>query len=984
MKKLSYLLLIIIQSACFTLNAQWIKLNGPYGGDVKCFAQHLNNQFIVVGNAGIYRSGTINGWELIKQNSQNTNFKTLTIAGGNVVAGSDNGIFISADNGTTWNSSNTGLTNLNINVLFSNGTTLVAGTEGGGAFISPDNGLTWNPANNGLTGPVITSIIANGTNVFVGTRGNGVFMTSNNGSSWTTVSNGLTNLNINTLVQVGTNIFAGSDAGLFKSSTLTSINWAATGLQGIKVNSLAANGSNIYAGTINGMYFSQIGGTSWNAINAGLPVQYINAVYSQNLNLIACTGGGGLFNSANNGSSWSPMNNELNGFRINAIAFNNGKAFAGTSNGGAFLSADDGQTWMHINNTSQYNAVNSIIINSGKVFLGTGNGIYQSDDNGATWNQTNNGLANTQINCLLGISGYIFAGTNGGVFLSVDNGQTWQVSGTGIPAVQILSIHEVAGNIYVGTNGNGVFKSTDNGQTWVSLNPQQQNLVVVAIGSINNKLFASTSISGVYQLYSSIDNGTTWLTENTVPNSMIKGFFVTNNAIFAATSGNGIYVSKDDGQTWNHVNHGLVGNNFSTFGFNSDHLYVGGNLNGMWKRPVAQMFLPGPANQPSGDSIVCQGQLAAKYFVAQVPNADQYVWNLQPQNAGNIFFASNDTILINWNQLFTGSAQLTVKGVNQFGEGLVSPPLNIDVQQGAIITGTVSYSGGNFNAGDAMVKLIKKSTFGRHRVVDSTITGTNGSFVLNNFPPGLYYIRVLVLNHDAYPQVRHTFFNNAHKWFNATVIDAPCGYDTTLSIQMFELQANGFNGPGHMKGKVRKRNFTGGKAEGEPIPGAEIYVELEPDDEPVANFTTDSTGSYDIVGVQNGTYSIHVDIPGYPMIETYTVTITGSDSAYTNLNFYVDTTSSDAGIYITTVSNINNIESGKIDCEIYPIPAKNELYLNTKEDISYEIADISGQVILKGNNSVNSKLDIGNILPGTYFLKIFDKEKHAVYKIIKL
>lgn len=35
------------------------------------------------------------------------------------------------------------------------------------------------------------------------------------------------------------------------------------------------------------------------------------------------------------------------------------------------------------------------------------------------------------------------------------------------------------------------------------------------------------------------------------------------------------------------------------------------------------------------------------------------------------------------------------------------------------------------------------------------------------------------------------------------------------------------------------------EASGEPVPGAEVYVELEPDDEPIANVTTNSEGEFE-------------------------------------------------------------------------------------------------------------------------------------------
>jgi hypothetical protein len=54
---------------------------------------------------------------------------------------------------------------------------------------------------------------------------------------------------------------------------------------------------------------------------------------------------------------------------------------------------------------------------------------------------------------------------------------------------------------------------------------------------------------------------------------------------------------------------------------------------------------------------------------------------------------------------------------------------------------------------------------------------------------------------------------------------------------------------------------------GEPVPGAEIYIELEPDDEPIANVQTNMDGEFsfiipaDIEVPANGTFSITVTPP---------------------------------------------------------------------------------------------------------------------------
>ena len=76
------------------------------------------------------------------------------------------------------------------------GTNLFAGTLGGGVFLSTNNGVSWNAVNNGLPPYVfncVLSLAVSGANIFIGTDNGGVFLSTNNGASWAAVNSGLIN-----------------------------------------------------------------------------------------------------------------------------------------------------------------------------------------------------------------------------------------------------------------------------------------------------------------------------------------------------------------------------------------------------------------------------------------------------------------------------------------------------------------------------------------------------------------------------------------------------------------------------------------------------------------------------------------------------------------------------------------------------------------------------------------------------------------------
>ncbi|MBK7868352.1 MAG: hypothetical protein IPJ75_15960 [Ignavibacteriales bacterium] len=50
-------------------------------------------------------------------------------------------------------------------------------------YISTNNGTSWNAVNNGLTNSNVSALDVSGTNLFAGTNGGGVYLSTNNGTS---------------------------------------------------------------------------------------------------------------------------------------------------------------------------------------------------------------------------------------------------------------------------------------------------------------------------------------------------------------------------------------------------------------------------------------------------------------------------------------------------------------------------------------------------------------------------------------------------------------------------------------------------------------------------------------------------------------------------------------------------------------------------------------------------------------------------------
>lgn len=264
--------------------AQWEMTYGPTGGAfirVYSFAKIGTNLFAGTQGDGVWIStdNSASPWTKVSNGLKGNNIDNLITSGGNLIAKTDSGIFVSSNNGGNWTSANNGLSNYPVQCIDLSGTNLYAGTMGGGVFISTDNGSNWSAINSNLTNLNITAITAYEENLFVGTFGyfqeSGVFVSTNNGGSWIQANYGLTDTLVNSLVISGTNIFANvsasTQAKLYVAS-LTSPSWslASAGLPNSFGISLAVSATNVFAGAYsNGVFLTTDNGANWIDVNDG-------------------------------------------------------------------------------------------------------------------------------------------------------------------------------------------------------------------------------------------------------------------------------------------------------------------------------------------------------------------------------------------------------------------------------------------------------------------------------------------------------------------------------------------------------------------------------------------------------------------------------------------------------------------------------------------------------------------------------------------
>lgn len=87
---------------------------------------------------------------------------------------------------------------------------------------------------------------------------------------------------------------------------------------------------------------------------------------------------------------------------------------------------------------------------------------------------------------------------------------------------------------------------------------------------------------------------------------------------------------------------------------------------------------PGVPGTPTGNSQLCSNPPNQTYTASSASGATSYTWDLQPPSAG-VVTPSGNSCTVDFDNAYTGTAMLKVKGTNSCGDGLWSPVLSITV-----------------------------------------------------------------------------------------------------------------------------------------------------------------------------------------------------------------------------------------------------------------------------------------------------------------
>ncbi|MBI5219199.1 MAG: T9SS type A sorting domain-containing protein, partial [Bacteroidia bacterium] len=276
-----------------------------------------------------------------------------------------------------------------------------------------------------------------------------------------------------------------------------------------------------------------------------------------------------------------------------------------------------------------------------------------------------------------------------------------------------------------------------------------------------------------------------------------------------------------------------------------------------------------------------------------------------------------------------------------------------------------------------------------------------GEYKITGLTSDNYIVKVFLNNHtNEYLNVLNSYYSSdtlASDWATASEIIINC--DTvTADINIGSRISNGL-AFGHIRGGVYytvsgTKEFTETDTLGNPVSGADIFIERKTDHLAIFNTCTDAGGKFEVKNIYWGEYTVRVDIAGFDQLATYSINIHNADTIYRNLNFIVDTTAGSGFIDTVRILSSPFIESDVSSIIIYPNPFSEELYLEcnilkqSSASCRVEIYNISGSLVFSETEKQNAgtiklKVELNHFSPGVYFIKLRAGNTIFIRKIVK-
>ncbi len=320
-----------------------------------------------------------------------------------------------------------------------------------------------------------------------------------------------------------------------------------------------------------------------------------------------------------------------------------------------------------------------------------------------------------------------------------------------------------------------------------------------------------------------------------------------------------------------------------------------------------------------------------------------------------------------------------------------------------VIKGKVTYNGTSVSNNQLSLHVysISQQTRGGYDEIPATISiSGQGNYLITNLVSDNYIVKAVILNHvNEYKDVLNSYYADADSisddWATAKILTVSC--DTVIANIHIGTRYNNGIAFGHVRGGVYYPTVdTSGNPLGMPVVGADVFLELNPSYDAVANIKTMTNGMFDFTYLKWGKYSIRVDLPGFDQLGTYTFDVKANDTILRNFNFIVDTAAGNGSIDTIIYLSVPDINNTKSSFTIYPNPFVDKIYIESMIvnplPVKIEIINTTGTILQrfdyglqsKGHHSFTINTHTIGLKSGTYYIRLISGNNVYVKKLIRI
>jgi len=423
------------------------------------------------------------------------------------------------------------------------------------------------------------------------------------------------------------------------------------------VISLKTSGDNVFAGDNKNMYISNNKAINWSSVT-NIPGFNNNYYYTYNdftlvdSIIFAVFNNYGIYKTNNKGNNWQTVNNGLNSLNISKIISGNNHVLAAGTINTLYYSTVNNTVWTPLtNNLPTNDDLTPLAISGDTFYVASPDSLYKSVNGGISWFTINTGATYLYFKSMTIVGNTLYAGTGNGVYISTNGGYSWIPKNNGINGYTVNCISVKDNIIFIGTQSKGVFISTNGGNTWYPINDGLNSMQINALAVIDSAIYAGTGGGLWKRMISDIAYIQGTINAIQGPTNVCKGDTVTFNINpIAGATNNYIWSFPNDALT-------TINNNNLTVQFNTaaDSIELRVKIYGdsiYYSKFINVIAKPEIDNSPE-----------YKYFNLQNGLASNHVRDIDIDNFGNLWIATDDGVSQYLNSTFNNFFNFTVKDI---------------------------------------------------------------------------------------------------------------------------------------------------------------------------------------------------------------------------------------------------------------------------------------------------------------------------------